>query len=395
MENDEIKLKFEKSEKIAICIPSEATDEVLGAAKILGEHVIEKGKDVSLLVSASIDDETKKEFDDVNIPVLTNAKPISYVVAVDYGESNIESITYDRNDKENTLYFYITPTNGHFDFKNVEFSTQGNTFDLIITLGVTSFKEIGQVYEENKELFSKTDVISIVKGDDKLGDDVYNIPETTSLIYGVKTFLGEDISEGLSMKILAELVKQEPILEGDPRTESYQEISELTTQGFDLSKALKQKYFSKSYSNLDLQIKLMHNVEVDRANRVIWAKVNHEDLKFCGLDDGDLDLTGRIIFNISKDFDLAFAVYEVNKDKMLIVVESNLPERYSALKIASVFGGKGDVEHAEFTIDNMSLKDFEKNVFMVLNDIYKLDVHGVQAGFRSGSLAVVSDDRTK
>ncbi len=386
MENDEVRSKFEKAKKIAICLPEDPDKEIVYSALILCEFINSIGKESSLLVASSLDRQLKKLFEERSIAIQSNAKPISYVVSIDYGKSNIDSITYDRDDDKNILYFYITPSNGDFDFKNVEFSTEGSSYDLIITIGVKSFKDIGSVYEDNKELFSKTDVVSIVKGNEKLGDNSFNIPTETSMIYGVRTFIGDDISEDLSTEILARLIELEPVIEGEPRDNFYSELKELSESGAKFSDAIKQKYFKKTFSNLDLQIKIMHNIQLDRGNRVIWSKVNHDDMKFCNINEETLDVSGRIIFNISEDFDLAFAVYEIEKSNLFVICESNDPSKYSAIKIASVFNGTGDDSHAVFTINNMPIKDFEKNVFIVLKDIYGIEVEGKMVGFRTGSL---------
>ncbi len=389
MEIEDIRTKFDKSKKIAICIPEDADKETVLASIILCKFIKEGKKEVTLLHS-SLNKEFKDIYEKADVLVQSTAKPISYVVSIDYGKSNIESITYDRKDDENTLYFYITPTSGDFDFKNIDFSTEGNIYDLIITIGVSSFKDIGQIYEDNKDLFTKTDVISIVKGDEKLGDKTYSVNSDTSLIYGIRQFIGGQISKKLINDVLESIIEIEPVLEGDTRKHFFYELNELTENGVDFTESLKKKYYSKSYPNLDLQIKLVHNIQVDKENRIIWAKVNHEDVKFCGVNKDNLDMTGRIIFNISKDFDLAFAVYEIEKDTLEVLIESN-SKKYSAEKVSGVFNGKGDERHARFSINNLNLKDFEKNVFTVLNDIYGLNIRGTIAEFRTGSINVAED----
>ncbi len=166
------------------------------------------------------------------------------------------------------------------------------------------------------------------------------------------------------------------------------EASDLLRSGADWSQALRDAYYDKSYVNLDLQIKLMHNLMVDRENKVIWSKVSSDQVKFTGVDETNFDPNGRIIFNISSDFDLAFAVYELKKDTLEVIVESNNPGKFSAESIAGVFGGEGDERHAHFTADNMPVSDFENKIFLVLHDMYGVNVYGSSLSFRSGEPGV-------
>jgi hypothetical protein len=159
-------------------------------------------------------------------------------------------------------------------------------------------------------------------------------------------------------------------------------------QGADFNKLISDNYFSKSQPNLDLQIELMKSVKRDGDAKVIWSVVDNQALQKVGVTASNLDVRGRIPFNISSDFDLAFAVYEIDKGTLRVVIESNNTDKYSASVIAGVFDGEGGEAHAEATVKGFSASDFESRVFPILKDLYGLQI-GSSAGQASKNIVAV------
>lgn len=114
----------------------------------------------------------------------------------------------------------------------------------------------------------------------------------------------------------------------------------------------------------------MRNIKVDNTNRIVWSAVEYADVVKAGVDDKDLDIKGRIAFNLSEDYQLYIAAYEFEQEKLKLVIQSNDPERYSAIKIAGVFEGKGNEYCASCVIKNAAASDFETVVYAVLKDLY-------------------------
>jgi hypothetical protein len=122
----------------------------------------------------------------------------------------------------------------------------------------------------------------------------------------------------------------------------------------------------------------MKNVRRDQNAKVIWSVVKKDKLDGSGVTEATLDLRGRIPFNISSDFDLAFAAYEIGKEKLRVVIESNDTQKYSASVIAGVFDGEGGEAHAECTMTGFSANDFENRLFPILKDLYSLEIGSSQ-----------------
>lgn len=370
---------IQKAENIAICTQAITDEDIANSIIALTKHLQNKGKAVGIIISKEPDADVVKLFKDYDVVYTTSASPLRYVVSIDYGKSKVEKVLHEVDEENNKVMFYIEPTGKDFDFDNVEYSQEGNSYDLTITIAIDSFQRMGEVYKIADYLFKENEVISIARGDKTLGDEF--IPVSGNYTRTIKKVIGKtddkDINELLSHALLEDI----DIFEGNLKAESLEEIAEYTREGLDFSDLLVDKYYSKSYSNLDLQIKMMSNIRVDREARIIWSIVDRDDLKFAGVNRKSLDTKGRIMFNISSDFDLAFAAYEVESQLLKVVVESNDPEVYSAVDIASEFKGRGTDRHATFVMKDTPRKDFEKRLFELLKKFYLINVNSADVEF--------------
>lgn len=376
--------QINKSTKIALCSDTIDTVDKAYTLAALAKFLQQQKKEVAIILADQPSEEFSKFLQNQNLSYETEAKPLSYVISIDYGASGLDKVTYDTDEQKGLLKFYIVPSAGTFDFENVEYTTEGKSYDLTITVGIKSFKEMKNVYEKSDYLFKDNKVISLIKGIDSLGDLYWKAEADESLLIALYNVVRGDISQEIMDFILEGVIAMDTILEGGANNSTWGAISMLAQEGASVDKALRKSYFSKTYPNLDLQIKLMHNIKVAKDVGVIWSTVSTEDMKFCGVNEESLDLKGRIPFNVSKDFDLAIAAYEVKKDSVTVLVESNNPEKYSASKIAGVFSGTGNDSHAQFSIEDIPIKDFSKRFFMVLSDMYDTNVeNGKGVEFRA------------
>jgi hypothetical protein len=377
--------QIQNSTKIALCSNTiDSVDKAYSLA-LLMRYFDSIGKDATLILPNGIDQSMLSIVTALGLEFSNDAKPLSYVISIDYGTSELEKVTYDTDEESGMLKFYIVPSGGGFDFENVEYSTEGKSYDLTITLGIDSFRDMGNVYDNNGYLFKDNEVISISQGAESLGDTFVNILDDETYVYGTYTLIKEKLTTELKTFTLTGILALDTFLEGGAAKSSWGALGELVKDGADIDEALRDRYFAKSYSNLDLLIKKMHNIKVAKDAKVIWSTVSLEDMKYCNLKPDDLDVSGRLPFNISKDFALAIGAYQIGDSKVRIVIESNDISMYSASNIAGVFGGSGNEKRAEAIVNDLSIKDFEKRFFTVLSDMYDTEVKGQGIEFRAVS----------
>jgi nanoRNase/pAp phosphatase (c-di-AMP/oligoRNAs hydrolase) len=180
------------------------------------------------------------------------------------------------------------------------------------------------------------------------------------------------IKKNVAQELMVGVIDYSNILEGCESDLPFEIMSQLKNLGANTYKALRKIYFAKSESNYFVQQVLMRNIKVDNANKIVWSAVEYGDIVKAGVGFDELDVKGRIVFNLSECYDLYIAAYEYEQQTLKVVIQSNNPEKYSALKIAMVFGGKGNDVCASCTIKNAAASDFKPVVYAVLKDQYNV-----------------------
>ena len=141
------------ADKVLICVNNRSTFDTHLAAAALYKYLISEGKNVSLGVNGELILRHKQMFEDNDITVEKDLKPMSYVISIDHKDGGIEKVSYD--DKDGKFFLYVTPVKDakRFDFKQVEFSQGGGGADAIVVFGARTLRWMNEIYEDNKELF--------------------------------------------------------------------------------------------------------------------------------------------------------------------------------------------------------------------------------------------------
>jgi len=84
------------------------------------------------------------------------------VISFDYHEDDLEKVDYDVR-PDGKFYLMIKPKQGAPipDVSNVKYSYSGASADLVITLGVNSFEELGKIYADEKSFLDEAKVLSL------------------------------------------------------------------------------------------------------------------------------------------------------------------------------------------------------------------------------------------
>jgi hypothetical protein len=335
------------------------------------------GKSADLLVENDPEPDIRELLNKNEVELLKEVKPRNYTITINYGRSGIEKVVWDKDEKNKKLVFQIAPGDDGFTFDDVQFSEGSSKYDLTIVLGLTDLKDAKLLLEDNEYLLKENKVVVITRSKEKIGDlyvPLGNDGSFSESVYNLLKDSGADLTKETVEILLNGTINHRKILEGNASSNSWNLISSMIGQGADFNKLISDAYFSKSQQNLDLQIELMKNVKRNEKARLIWAVVDQQGLRKARVTADNLDVRGRIPFNISSDFDLAFAVYEIGGETLKMVVESNDTSKYSASVIAGVFDGEGGEAHAECLIKGFSASEFESKLFPILKDLYGIQV---------------------
>lgn len=334
-------------------------------------------KKVDLVIINNPDKDIVKILKEYNIKYLSSVKPLLYEVWVDYGRTSIKSISYDMDEKNKKLKFIITPGDDGFDFNSIEFKDGGTGYDLTILFDVPNPEDLSDIYEYNDYIFRENKVISIGVEHNHLYENSLDVVNG-NYCYAVYKLLEKsriDISPEITQLLIGNTINNIDILNDylDPQTWSV--ISSLSKTGIDINSLIRKKYFSKSEENLNLSIKLMQNVKMNRKLKYIWSYVNSEDMKYFRVDKNNLDISGRLPYNVAQGYDFAIAIYELAPNQMMLLIESNNTDRLTAYSIASVFSSDcdGNDYKATCTIKNQKIDDMEKKIETIIQELDQLN----------------------
>ncbi len=360
-------------DKSSILLLSQGVKDIDVASSIVGLITAYRSNSsrVDLLVLEPIEDSISDFFKKYSVEILKEVPKGEYQVIIDYSKSGVKQVSYDTDEQNKLLKFTITPKSEIFDFSSVKFVEGSSKYTHLYLFDIENLRNL-EIYSDISELISDCNIYSVgsvhvenslevvdLEADESYSEKVYELLKKLSVSVNAKA--AEIFMNGAIYK--------RKLLETREKNNTWSSISKMGGDGADISEGITKAYYSKDSANLAVQIKLVNNVKLDKKRKIIWSLVEYDDIKKHKLTRETLDTKGRIVFNISKDYDLAIAVYEINTQELLVVLQSNDSSKYSAIDIAGVFRGVGDKYSAECTIKPLSASEFEKRVFDVIDEV--------------------------
>jgi len=153
----EVTFLIEKAKKIAIIPSKVAGVDAFASACAVYKSLKALDKNVSFIYTGKIPESC--------VDLITPAELTSDVferellVSIDYSETPAAKVHYST--ENDVLYLKVKPIDKNFDLSRVGAEIKGFDFDLVITLGVQSLEDLGQIYSELHTEFDKATIINI------------------------------------------------------------------------------------------------------------------------------------------------------------------------------------------------------------------------------------------
>jgi nanoRNase/pAp phosphatase (c-di-AMP/oligoRNAs hydrolase) len=159
--NDPVVDLIQKSNSIAIMPSIKGGIDAYCAGAGLYTLLREKGKKVSMIYDGNV----PKVADDL-VPqeeVLRNVTERELLVSVDYSGTSATKMNYEVENE--VLNFRLGPVSKDYDINKIRSKLVGHSFDLIFTVGIKSFGDLGDVYTELSSSFNSGHVVNVDNDD--------------------------------------------------------------------------------------------------------------------------------------------------------------------------------------------------------------------------------------
>ncbi|MBN1618589.1 hypothetical protein JW887_04605 [Candidatus Dojkabacteria bacterium] len=386
-----VKKKILDSKNVLLCINTSASfdTQISGLALII--YLKDHKKKLSVFFNGELSSKMEGFYSAYEFDRITELKPLNYVITIDHKAGNIEKVSYD--DKDGKFSLFITPSesDSEFDFTNVAYDKSGGQYDLIITLGVRSLSWLGNIYEKNKSIFDNEKIININNlsgnqdyGNYKLVDTDKSVAET---VYRLLQQNSTESSSTIVQLLLMGLMDKFQLLRmTDYKISTVETMMSFVRAGGDIKRAVDEVYFNKDFKGFSLVQRVFNNLKIDKKSKICWSGVTTFDIKQCGIGKKDILLDGRVVFNISNNFNLAFVLYEVEEDEVWGEVDSN-NENIDVKKLFNVMNAVGDEKRVKFIIKGKSLAQVETEILEFIKSKLHLEEINPEVNITSNAVS--------
>jgi nanoRNase/pAp phosphatase (c-di-AMP/oligoRNAs hydrolase) len=374
---DKLRSEIKESGEVLICINSKSSLDTYSAAVAFAVYLEDLEKKVSIVVDQKPTTRYRRIFKKAELEYKQKLEKLNYVVSIDHSGGEVEKVSYD--DEGGKFNLYITPSGSGegFDFENVEFNYSGGKYDMVFVFGARSLNWLGSLYNDNEKVFTNNVIVNInnLKGSQdfgkfKLVDTEIAVGEIIfQLLNGESTESTRKIYQLLLLGILDFL---QPMQRNDYKISTVEALTSSVKFGADLKEAFQDLYFNRSSGYFELVKKLFSNLKADEDSGLVWSGVSHFDISQTEASRDDIPLNGRIPFNISGEFEIAFVLYEVEEDEVWVEFESNSDE-VNAKDILKSFNPSGNEARVVFSVKDKSLLEVENEILDTLKDALDLE----------------------
>lgn len=302
-----------------------------------------------------------------------------FIIRLDCRNATPESIKSIKED--NKIDIVITPKQGRFSEDDITFNKGETNYDLIMTVDCADLSQLGELYENNIELFHQIPVINIDHHISNAHFGKINYVDimassTTELLLPVIEELGKEentdlIDEDVATLLLTGIITDTGSFQNANTTpKSFAKAAQLIAYGARQQEIIQHVYKTKQLSQLKLWGRVLSKIQTDEKYRIVWSVVSQQDFKET---ESSEDETGDIIDELMTNApgaEVVLLMKERPEGVISVSVRTTAPA-IDASKLAEHFGGGGHARAAGFRINDLNLRDAEYNVIEYAKEFQK------------------------
>lgn len=355
--------QINKSETILICVGKNPNGDALGSALGFCSALKKMGKKVDVVSPTAIL-EKYSFLPSANIITHKLEGARDYILSVGIGKDKLQQLRYEVQD--NKLKIFITANAGNMEETDLALESSKFRYDLLIIFGSQDLENLGDIYDENSELFYESPVINIDHNPSNEYFGKINLVDVSSsstaeITFGLISEIGEKLlDEQIATNLLTGIIYETNSFQNKNTTpKAFLTAASLVAEGANKQDIIRYLYKTKSISTLKLMGKIMSNLKYNNQYKLGWSIMEKDDFIKTAAIQEDLSSVVKELANSSPEFDTVFLLYESNDDIYGII---NFSKKPLLENLAKTFNGKIENEQIIFAVKEERLESAEKYV---------------------------------
>jgi len=364
-ENEQIKQLIENKKNILIVFGEPTNGDAIGSAVALALFLEKMGKRIDIVS------------DDFNLPnnfkFLNKAKEIKsgfdflqkFVISVDINKTGLQELSYDV--KDNKLRIFITPKQSFLNRENIRTAQSDFKYDLIFVVDTPDLESLGNIYDNNTELFYQKPIINIdhKSSNENFGQinliDITHTSTAESIYHLIKEIGPEQINQEIATSLLTGIIsKTRSFKSQNIKPQTLNTASELINLGAERERIVQNLYRTKTIATLKLWGSVLSHLQNDNNLNLAWSVITRDDFIRSNSTPEDLSNIIEELLSNSPQIKLLVLLYEKN-EQIHVILDTN--KEYNALELLRPFGQvNGDKQQARTILENTNLKQAEEKI---------------------------------
>lgn len=357
---EQIKDQLGKNEAILICVGKNPEGDALGSALALYGALKKLGKKVDIVSPSAILE--KFSF----MPAagfishrLEGAR--DYVFSLDIEKNKLQQLRYEVEDDK--LKIFITAKNGDISKDRISLDSSRFNYELIVVLGESDLEGLGQIYDDNSELFYDVPVINIDNNPSNEYFGKINLVDvaassTAEIVFNLLNDLDEKlIDENVATDLLTGIIAATESFQNKNTTpKAFMAAATLIAKGANKQDIIRYLYKTKSVSMLKLMGKAMSGLKYNSQYKLAWSVI--EDDGFIKANaDSSINLAIKELAQSSPEFDLFLLIYQMDGTLRGVINPSG---KKDVTELQKILGGTLEAGQIVFTPEATDIQEAEK-----------------------------------
>ncbi len=361
--------QIKKSETILLCVAKNPNGDALGSA--LGFYLALKklGKKTDVISPTPIL-EKYSFLPSSNLITHKLEGARDYIFLVDIEKDKLQQLRYEIQD--NKLKIFITAKDGNLNEKSARLESSKFKYDLIIALGTADLENLGNVYDENSELFYEAPVVNI---DNNPSNEYFGkinlvdvaVSSTSEIVYNIISELDEKLfDENIATNLLAGIISKTDSFQNKNTTpKAFLTAASLIAKGANKEDIIRYLYKTKSISVIKLMGTIMSALKYNSRHKLGWAVVDKDDFERTNTIPENLNLVVSELANSSPEFEMLLLLYRNDSAINGII---NFSEKLEVGALAKSLNGKAEYNQIIFTTNETEMASAEKEILKKIKE---------------------------